>query len=225
MSNPQKLTRAATRRVEILSAARQMFVGQGTERTTMAEIAARIGVAEGTVYLSFDSKRDLMVAVVVDWFGEITDETAHDLEAIAAPADRLRFLIQRHLDVILRHSELYLMFIREIRASADYRDSDGRALNRRYTDLLRQTIATIAPADAPSPAILRDLIYGGVEHVAWSAILRGEAATVDTAALAGQLAQTYGRALGLSEAPPDLDRRLARIEQALGISDSADHPR
>lgn len=218
MSKPQKL---ALRRADILATARTLFIAQGAERTTMAEIATRTGVAEGTVYLSFASKRDLMVAVVVDWFGEITDETAHDLAAVQAPLDRLRFLIQRHLDVILRHSELYLMFIREIRASAAYRDSEGRSLNRRYTDLLRQTIAAIAGPDAPAPGVLRDLIYGGVEHVAWSAILRGEAASLDTAALAADLTPAYARMLGISPVPPGVEARLARIERALGIPDSA----
>lgn len=213
----RKAQKSADRRAEILAAARALFTAQGAEATTMAEIAARIGVAEGTVYLSFASKRDLMVAVAVDWFGEITDETAHALAAIEAPLDRLRFLIQRHLDVILGHAELYLMFIREIRASPAYRDSDGRALNRRYTDLLRQTVAAAAPAEGPSPAMLRDLVYGGVEHVAWSAILRGEAGSLDTAALAAELVLPYARMLGLEAAPPDLGARLTRIEQILGI--------
>jgi AcrR family transcriptional regulator len=45
----------------ILMAAREIFVRQGYEDTTIAEIAAAAGVAVGTIYLYFRNKRDIYI--------------------------------------------------------------------------------------------------------------------------------------------------------------------
>lgn len=211
--------RRGARRGDILKAARARF-GQegGYARATMADIARDIGVAEGTVYLYFASKRELVLAVVVDWFGEITERTAREAVAIRSPEDRLRFLVLRHFDVILDNPELYLMFLREVRATAGYRRSPGRALNRRYTDLLKDTLAD-GGAHGLSAATMRDLVYGGVEHICLSAIHRGEAATLDRAGLAAPIAEAYARAFGLAAAQP-IGERLRRIEAHLGLDDT-----
>ena len=210
--------RRGARRGDILKAARARFVqAGGYAKATMADIARDVGVAEGTVYLYFASKRDLVLAVTVDWFGEITERTARELVAIRNPLDRLRFLVLRHFDVILDNPELYLMFLREVRATSAYRRSPGRALNRRYTDLLKDTLAG-AEAAGLSPAAMRDLVYGGVEHVCLSAIHRGEAATLDRPGLAAPIAEAYARAFGLSGTQP-IDDRLRRIEEHLGLDE------
>lgn len=68
------------------------------------------------------------------------------------------------------------------------------------------------------PGTLRDLVYGGVEHVAWAAIVRGETATLDTAGLARGIAATFFRGFGLRPPEgPTLEARLRRIEAKLGL--------
>src|SRR5205807_2789923 len=47
----------------ILQVAEEVLVEKGYHETSMDEIAARVGIAKGTVYLHFPSKEDLVVAV------------------------------------------------------------------------------------------------------------------------------------------------------------------
>ena len=47
----------------ILKAAEEILVEKGYHETSMDEIAARVGVAKGTVYLHFPSKENLLVAI------------------------------------------------------------------------------------------------------------------------------------------------------------------
>src|SRR5260370_19576239 len=47
----------------ILQAAEEMLAEKGYHETSMDEIAARVGIAKGTVYLHFPSKEDLVVAI------------------------------------------------------------------------------------------------------------------------------------------------------------------
>jgi AcrR family transcriptional regulator len=215
--------RRGERQGDIIRAARHMFANRGFDKTTMADIAEAIGVAEGTVYIYFSSKQELVTAVAVDWFREIAAATGREVRSIHGPADRLRFLIQRHLDVILQNPDLYLTLVREVRGAADYAQSRGRKANRGYTALLKHTLGEAIEAGAVStdlaPPTLRDLIYGGIEHVAWSAILRGETKALDTAKLAAGIAATFLRGIGLQPSAPtsDVEARLQRIETKLGL--------
>jgi AcrR family transcriptional regulator len=70
--------RPAERPAEILEAAATVFAQQGYDRATTREIAALAGVSEGTLYRYFDSKRDILLAVI-DQTGE---SWMHDLDDI-----------------------------------------------------------------------------------------------------------------------------------------------
>jgi len=49
----------------ILEAAESLFAGKGFHNVSMEEIAARVGIAKGTVYLHFPSKEALIVALYI----------------------------------------------------------------------------------------------------------------------------------------------------------------
>lgn len=55
---------SATKRAAILTAARELFLGEGFERASMDAIAANAGVSKRTVYDYYGDKRALLLAVV-----------------------------------------------------------------------------------------------------------------------------------------------------------------
>jgi len=55
----------AAKRAAILAAARELFVLDGVERTSMDAIAARAGVSKRTVYDYYGDKRRLLIEVIV----------------------------------------------------------------------------------------------------------------------------------------------------------------
>jgi AcrR family transcriptional regulator len=63
--------KAATRRA-LLQAAAELFAAQGMERTSLEQIAARVGLTTGAIYRSFRNKEDLIESVV-DAYGYISD--------------------------------------------------------------------------------------------------------------------------------------------------------
>ena len=68
----------------ILAAAHTEFAEQGFERAKMARIAERASIAEGTVYLYYRNKADLLEAVVADFWRNLT-EGAREAVAVDAP--------------------------------------------------------------------------------------------------------------------------------------------
>ncbi len=97
-------TPAATRQ-RILDAALELFAGQGYQRTSVREIAERVGVTKAAVHYHFPRKVDLMLF--------LSEPVWRDFETAVADAERdprPRWeLLTRWLDVMLRHRVLIRM--------------------------------------------------------------------------------------------------------------------
>jgi len=187
---------------------------------TMADVAAATGLSEGSLYNYVPSKRELAIRVAERWFSTQAEELEQTLSAIEHPRDQVTLLVQRHIAMILEQPELFLMWIREVRATDAYLTSSSRDIFRSYTGLLRTVLGKAQAAGTietdMSNDMVRDMIYGGAEHVAWTAIVQKRANMLDVADAAKKLGRTYWKALEANTASEDLmDERLARIEAKL----------
>jgi AcrR family transcriptional regulator len=63
-----KQERAVITRTRILHAAAEIFAEQGYPRTSLADIAARVGMTKGAVYFHFSDKDDLATAIVEGFY-------------------------------------------------------------------------------------------------------------------------------------------------------------
>ncbi len=156
---------------EILQAARELFSDKGYEQSSMAEIAARVGVVEGTIYKYFESKRELLLSVLTHWYEGMFGDYAEDLNGIHGARARLQFLIWRHLRTLRDNPDFCRLTFNEFRVEKDYHGSKLQGLNKRYTELLVQVLEEGMQSgqirnDLPA-SLLRDMIYGGIEHHAW----------------------------------------------------------
>jgi AcrR family transcriptional regulator len=166
----------ADREAELLRAARALLREVGYEKFQPAEVARRSGVSTALVYRYFPTKRDLLGRVAEDWLAEIL---AHepDLSGCTSTYERLRDVIAYGLDVIRAEPALTRYILLELRAEPTFRGSAVHQLNRRFTGLvirvLRDAIAQGEFRDDISLTLLRDTVFGAIEHQTW-AYLRGE---------------------------------------------------
>ncbi|MGQ3027425.1 MAG: TetR/AcrR family transcriptional regulator [Ferrovibrionaceae bacterium] len=204
-----------TRIAELMAAARQVFRDKGYDDASIAEIALRAGVGEGTLYRYFENKHDLLIKVLEDWYVGMIEDDDRQLRALQGTRDRLHYLIRSHLAVIWREPVFCRLVLVELRAAADYRGSALFQLNRAYA---RRTLDTIQEAvqsgefraDVPL-SLVRDMIYGCIEHHTWG-YLRGDAEfAVDGVAEA--ITDMICRALAVPAARPDaLAAAIERLE-------------
>jgi AcrR family transcriptional regulator len=162
---------------DIMETAREVFCAKGYNEAVISEIAEKIGIVEGTIYRYFPSKRDLLIEVAEDWYEQMLADYDEQLKGITGTRNRLRFLIWRHLNVIHDDQAMCRLVMGELRVGPEYRDTSVFELNRQYTKrtlaIVKEAIATGEfRADAPLQMV-RDMIYGGIEHHTW-AFLRGE---------------------------------------------------
>lgn len=194
---------------EILIAAREVFCEKGYEPTAVAEIAQRLGVVEGTIYKYFATKRELLLKVLEYWYEEMFGDYARDLAGLTSHRARLHLLIWRHLRSVRDYPRLCRLMFREVQSEHDYRGTVLHDLNRRYTQLLVQAIDDgISAGEFRSdiaPAVLRSMIFGGIEHHSWNYVCgRGE---LDIDRLAEQMTTVVCDGI----APPAASARVAPI--------------
>jgi AcrR family transcriptional regulator len=169
--------RKAVRRAEILAAAREVFVARRFEDASVAEIAARADCVEGTIYTYFRNKRDLFDAVLTDVYDALIEDIEPRFAAIDGTADRLRFLVARHLQIALDDPGVSSMLGREARGGEPYFGSRLHALNRRYVQFMARTLADgVARGELRGDldlALARDMVFGGLEHRVRDLVGRG----------------------------------------------------
>ena len=89
------MTRHGDVRQKILEAAEQRLWRYGFKKTTIDEIASDAGVGKGTVYLYFESKEDIGLAIIANY----KEKSLRRIEAIAraadkSPAEKLKEMLQ-----------------------------------------------------------------------------------------------------------------------------------
>lgn len=213
----------------IFDAAWQLVSTRGFDQTTMADVAREVGLSEGSLYNYFPSKKMLGIRLAERWFTGQADKLSESLAAIATRKEKLGLIIHFHLADILQEPELYLMWIRELRATEAYSDSTTRDIFRQYTNLLKSLLLDAREAGELKSELsdehLRDVIYGGVEHIAWTTIVQQRIDKFDIAATARLLTDNYWTMMGVdpsharpsqtAEAGSDMATQLQRIEEKL----------
>lgn len=153
---------------DIMNAGRAAFAVNGYHQTSIAEIAAGAGVAEGTIYKFFDSKRSLLHAILCDWYHRMIRENSAKLAGVKGTRARLHVVIWQHLSVIQRDPDLCRLFYAEVRSHAEYPTTELFQLNKEATRLLVIALEDGIRDGDVRPDIdlrlVRDVVFGGIEH-------------------------------------------------------------
>lgn len=215
-------TRAPSRRLPrdqrvaiIMETARAVFRERGSEQFLTLEVAERCGISEGTIYKYFPTKRDLLIQVAEVWFEEFIAEQPSFSRARPV-RDQLFHIIWHNLSLIRRERALTRFVLMELRSDPNYRQMRIYELNRRIAaqaiEVVEEGIARgELRADIPLK-LVRDLIFGAIEHQTW-AYLRGEGDfSVDDSAEGITDVLFRGIAVNTNAAAP-MEATLARLEK------------
>jgi AcrR family transcriptional regulator len=206
----------AERRIaDIMLAARAVFTEKGYNDALISDIAERAGVVEGSIYRFFTNKRDLLVRVVEHWYEEMLARDDEQFASVRGVWNQIRFIVHHHLTTIRREPALSRLVFQELRPEPGYRKSRLFQLNQAYTHRILEVIRTAAAqgelrADV-SPSLVRDMIYGCVEHRTW-AFLRNEG-DFDADQTADGIADIVYRGLLVGESARDpMSNAVSRLE-------------
>lgn len=107
----RKERQKAELRDQILTAARELFLERGVEKTSIRNIADKIEYSPGTIYQYFKDKGDILHHLHQDGFIELGNRFKV-LRSVSDPMERLKAMGQVYIDFALEFTDMYdLMFI------------------------------------------------------------------------------------------------------------------
>jgi TetR/AcrR family transcriptional regulator, fatty acid metabolism regulator protein len=114
------------KREAILRAAIKVFAGKGYFNSKVADIAGEAGIADGTVYLYFKSKEEILHSIFD--------------RAIEEADKRLRRIAELHLEKLGADRDLAIVFQVELRGSTKFMEEFSAAGFAEYLSIIHQTI-------------------------------------------------------------------------------------
>lgn len=175
--------RANSRRRAIIDAAAKVFVQKGYALASISEIASIAGVSDGLIYRYFDDKRALLDVVLSEYFQKIVAKLESAAASDTSFPEKVHNLISQHLRSFLEDLDFCRFFVSDVRSANGYRGSPVQKLNRTYTRIfikvLEEGVAAGKMKADLDPRLVRDVVFGAVEHVAWRLALRGKAIDID----------------------------------------------
>jgi TetR/AcrR family fatty acid metabolism transcriptional regulator len=108
------------KRDRILRAAVKIFSRKGFFNSKVSEIARAAEVADGTIYLYFRNKDDLLISLFEEKMGEVVADVRRRIAAGGNALEKLRIFIENHMDLLERESGLVEVIQVELRQSTKF---------------------------------------------------------------------------------------------------------
>jgi TetR/AcrR family transcriptional regulator, fatty acid metabolism regulator protein len=214
---PRAVGQWGVREAGILDVASRLYAARGYERVSMADVAAAAGLSEGTLYNYFRDKSDLVLSVGLASLEQNIAGAEAITNAATSLEDGLRRLIAHQIRDMVSAPELYRIWLREVKAAEGYGKSRARDALRRFSGhfllFLDRWHAPAVPLSL-DPPVMRDMFYGGIEQIAWTAIVQRQKRTMDIDEMAAKLAAAYISAFGLTAVRRPLNRKLRKLSPA-----------
>jgi len=124
--------RGDRRRAQIMEAAARVFAERGYHRTTVRDIARAAGIADGTVYLYFTSKQELLLALIAQ-LGRFAERRGDFAEHAGMELrDFARMYLARRFAEVRETRRLFAAVLPELLADADLREAFAQRVDEAY---------------------------------------------------------------------------------------------
>ncbi|MFO0672412.1 MAG: TetR family transcriptional regulator [Polyangiaceae bacterium] len=191
--------RGGDKRDRILDAAVRVFAKEGFHATKVSDIARAAGVADGTIYLYFASKEELLVSLFEDRVERLLRYMERELEKLDTPPARYRRIVELQLGIFQDERELAEVVTIILRESTKLIKEFAAPKFMTYLDAIAKVVAEGQArgdfrADV-SPHLVARATFGALDGIALTwAVSRGEPEALTRAA--AQLADFLLRGLG-----------------------------
>ena len=163
------------KREAILRAATTVFAHNGYFNSKVADIAREAGVADGTVYLYFKSKEEILHSIFDRGVDEALALARKQIELITDPRDKLRRIAFLHLERLGADRDLAVVFQVELRGSTKFMEEFSAAGFAEYLALIRTTFeegqrAGVFRSDLNANVVAK-IVFGALDEMATNWIL------------------------------------------------------
>lgn len=162
---PLRTKRKMATREKLVRAARQLFLAQGYDNTTLEEIAELSGLHVQTLYRHFGTKQDLAKAGDEHWF-RIFESTVVNRDETTSTFQFWRDFIETSVESLTDEHDLYRSHLR-MRHSSPTILGATQEIRYRYEDILTEHLARDFGMEASGmsiPRLVACALLGGNNH-------------------------------------------------------------
>jgi AcrR family transcriptional regulator len=181
-----------SRRAAVLAAARKVFAKNGYHQTSIDDLIEAAGIARGTFYLYFESKRAIFDELLEELFVTLQGSVRRiDIGPSAPPpVVQMNETVERVLETLLRHRELASILLREaVGIDADFDRKLGNFYGRLEALIMSavetgQQMGLVRRCEA---RVVARCILGSVKEVVHFAFVEKDPAQLDLSGLGREL--------------------------------------
>ena len=189
----------ANKRTLITDAAINVFAEKGFHQARIADIAKRAGVADGTIYLYFKNKEDLLLSVFEEKMDYLLTELGNALDGISDPVERIRQFARFHFQQVRDHSAAAEVLQVELRLSnkflKEYRPEKLWAYLGVFGQIVREGQAKGIFDPNLDPFISMWAFFGSLDEIAMQWVLSKNSERFSLEQAADQVAEVFIRGL------------------------------
>jgi TetR/AcrR family fatty acid metabolism transcriptional regulator len=170
-------SRTEQKRERILDAAVRVFAQEGFYNAKVSQIAHAAGVADGTIYLYFKSKDDLLISLFEDRMEQVNTNLQKALTGATSAVDRLKSVVRLHLKLIEENRHMAEVICVELRQSSKFIKEYS---NPKFAEFLRLIAGAIAEGQASGelrrdldPQIISRALFGALDEIALAWLVKG----------------------------------------------------
>lgn len=158
------------KRRRILDAAVRVFAQYGFYNSKVSQVAKEAGVADGTIYLYFKNKEDILIQVFIDSMDEILRRQEEALAGLEDPVEKLRVFACTHFLSVAESRALAEVITVELRQSSKFMRSTDMKPFGRYLGMIAKIIEEGQEVGAftrtLSPRLTARAIFGAIDELA-----------------------------------------------------------
>jgi len=193
MRDRERRAERARKRRKILKAAIEVFSRKGFYHAKISEIARKAGVADGTIYIYFDNKDDLLISIFEEEMERIIQRFREELTKYSRAEEKLQRFITLHAQMVTEEPDLAHIFQIELRQSSVFMANYKPVKFRQFLNILEDIFVEgqrqgIFPPDI-HPGIVKRTVFGAVDELALHWILSNK--SYDLVESARKFAEIY----------------------------------
>jgi len=197
--------RKLDRRQQILDAAVEVFAGKGFHKSRVADVARAADVADGTIYLYFKSKDDILISIFEQTMGDMIEQAEAVLADLSDPLEKLARLARFHLENVEQHKSVAKVLQVELRLSNTFMKEYKPVRLKQYMDVIGRVIEEgiaggVIRSDVSS-VIVRRAFFGALDEIAMQWILT-PGARYGLKESAEQIARVFVRGIQVNSPQP-----------------------
>jgi TetR/AcrR family fatty acid metabolism transcriptional regulator len=170
----------------ILDAAVEVIAENGYFNSPVSAIAARAGVADGTIYLYFKSKDDVLRTAIDANFNRFHERLVERFETLQDPRGQLEYIAELHLESGTINRSMAILMQTEIRQSAKFIAEFSHHHLVKYIQVVREVVRR-GQAEGSfrkdiSDGIVAHCMFGAIDELLSSAVFTGRVYDAKTTA-------------------------------------------